>query len=74
MRSIIKCLGSNEFPRVRVGISKPKNGQDLADFVLSRFAKEDEKSLNESFENAVAAIDCAIRQDLDLAINGYNVK
>ena len=37
MRSIIKCLGSNEFPRVRVGISKPKNGQDLADFVLSRF-------------------------------------
>ena len=74
MRSIIKCLGSNEFPRVRVGISKPKNGQDLADFVLSRFAKEDEKSLNESFENAVAAIDCAIRQDLDLAMNRYNMK
>lgn len=74
MRSIIKCLGSNEFPRVRIGISKPKNGQDLADFVLSRFAKEDEKSLNESFENAVAAIDCAIRQDLDLAMNRYNVK
>ena len=74
MRSIIKCLGSNEFPRVRVGISKPKNGQDLADFVLSRFAKEDEKSLNESFENAVAAIDCAIRLDLDLAMNRYNVK
>ena len=47
---------------------------DLADFVLSRFAKEDEKSLNESFENAVAAIDCAIRQDLDLAMNRYNVK
>ena len=74
MRSIIKCLGSNEFPRVRVGISKPKNGQDLADFVLSRFAKEDEKALHESFENAVAAVDCAIRQDLDLAMNRYNVK
>ena len=74
MRSIIKCLGSNEFPRVRVGISKPKNGQDLADFVLSRFSKEDEKSLQESFENAVAAIECAIRQDLDLAMNRYNVK
>ena len=74
MRSIIKCLGSNEFPRVRVGISKPKNGQDLADFVLSRFSKEDEKSLQESFENSVAAIDCAIRQDLDLAMNRYNMK
>ena len=74
MRSIIKCLGSNEFPRVRVGISKPKNGQDLADFVLSRFSKEDEKSLQESFENSVAAVDCAIRNDLDLAMNRYNVK
>ena len=61
MRSIIKCLGSNEFPRVRVGISKPKNGQDLADFVLSRFSKEDEKSLQESFENSVAAVDCTVR-------------
>ena len=74
MRSIIKCLGSNEFPRVRIGISKPKNGQDLADFVLSRFSKEDEKSLQESFENSVAAVDCAIRNDLDLAMNRYNVK
>ena len=74
MRSIIKCLGSNEFPRVRVGISKPKNGQDLADFVLSRFSKEDEKSLQESFENSVAAVDCAIRNDLDLAMNRYNMK
>lgn len=74
MRSIIKCLGSNEFPRVRVGISRPQNGQDLADFVLSRFSKDDEKNLQESYEHAVAAVDCAIRENLDLAMNRYNVK
>ena len=74
MRSIIKCLGSNEFPRVRVGISRPQNGQDLADFVLSRFSKEDEKNLQESYEHAVAAVDCAIRENLDLAMNRYNLK
>lgn len=74
MRSIIKCLGSNEFPRVRVGISKPKNGQDLADFVLSRFSKDDEAALSESYKNAVAAVDCTIRENLDLAMNRYNVK
>ena len=74
MRSIIKCLGSNEFPRVRVGISRPQNGQDLADFVLSRFSKEAEKNLQESYEHAVAAVDCAIRENLDLAMNRYNVK
>ena len=66
MRSIIKCLGSNEFPRVRVGISKPKNGQDLADFVLSRFSKRRWKKFTKKvFENSVAAVDCAIRNDLD---------
>ena len=74
MRSIIKCLGSNEFPRVRVGISRPQNGRYLADFVLSRFSKEDEKNLQESYEHAVAAVDCAIRENLDLAMNRYNVK
>lgn len=74
MRSIIKCLGSNEFPRVRVGISKPQNGQDLADFVLSRFSKDDEKLMQESYENAAKAIDCTIRENLDLAMNKYNIK
>lgn len=74
MKSIIKCLGSNEFPRVRIGISKPQKGQDLADFVLSRFSKEDEQHLNESFKNAVEAIDCAIRNNLDLSMNRYNIK
>ena len=39
MKSIIKCLGSGEFPRVRVGVSKPEPGQDLANFVLSKFRK-----------------------------------
>ncbi len=74
MRSIIKCLGSNEFPRVRVGISKPQNGQDLADFVLSRFSKDDEKAMQESYENASKAIECTIRENLDLAMNKYNIK
>lgn len=74
MRSIIKCLGSNEFPRIRVGISKPTNGQDLADFVLARFSKSDEKCAIESYEKSVAAIDCIIRDDIDLSMNKYNGK
>ena len=42
MRSIIKCLDSGDFPRIRVGVSRPIKGQDLADFVLSRFKKEEQ--------------------------------
>ena len=72
MRSIVKCLGSTEFPRVRVGVSKPMPGQNLADFVLSRFRKEELDDLQIGLEKALNAVDCMIRQNLDLAMNKYN--
>lgn len=72
MRSIVKCLGSTEFPRVRVGVSKPMPGQNLADFVLSRFRKEEADDLSMGLEKACNAVDCIIRENLDLAMNKYN--
>lgn len=72
MRSIVKCLGSTEFPRVRVGVSKPMHGQNLADFVLSRFRKEEADDLAMGLEKACNAVDCIIRENLDLAMNKYN--
>lgn len=72
MRSITKCLGSNDFPRVRVGVSKPMQGQDLADFVLSRFRKEEADSINEGLEKTCRAIDCIIRENIDMSMNKYN--
>ena len=72
MRSIVKCLGSIEFPRVRVGVSKPMPGQNLADFVLSRFRKEEADDLAIGLEKACNALDCIIRENLDLAMNKYN--
>lgn len=72
MRSIVKCLGSTEFPRVRVGVSKPIPGQDLADFVLSRFRKEEADDLATGLGKACNAVDCIIRENLDLAMNKYN--
>ena len=52
MRSIVKCLGTSDFPRVRVGVSRPMKGQDLADFVLSRFRKEEQADLEIGLEKA----------------------
>lgn len=72
MKSITKCLGSNEFPRVRVGVSKPLNGQDLADFVLSRFRKEEALDIQEGLEKAYKAVDSIIRENLDISMNKYN--
>ena len=74
MRSIVKCLGTTDFPRVRVGVSKPEPGRDLASFVLSRFSKEEEVDLKEGLKKAVLAIDSIIREDIDLSMNKYNGK
>lgn len=72
MRSIVKCLGSTEFPRVRVGVSKPMPGQDLADFVLSRFRKEEVEDLERGLEKAYHAVETIIKEDIDLSMNKYN--
>ena len=74
MRSIVKCLGTIDFPRVRIGVSKPKPGMDLASFVLSRFNKEEELDLNDGLQKAVKAIDYIIREDIDLSMNKFNGK
>ena len=72
MRSIVKCLGSGDFPRVRVGVSKPMKGQDLADFVLSRFRKEEQADLEIGFEKAYKAVEAMIKENVDIAMNKYN--
>ena len=72
MRSITKCLGSTDFPRVRVGVSKPRPGQDLADFVLSRFRKEEADDVQLGLEKAAKSVDVMIRDNIDLAMNKYN--
>lgn len=74
MRSIVKCLGTTDFPRVRVGVSKPEPGRDLANFVLSKFAPDEMVGLKEGLKKSVLAIDSIIREDIDLAMNKYNGK
>lgn len=72
MKSIIKCLGSGDFPRIRVGVSKPEKGQDLANFVLSRFKKEEEIDLQAGFEKAYKSVESIIIENIDIAMNKYN--
>lgn len=74
MKSIVKCLGTTDFPRVRVGVSKPEPGRDLANFVLSKFAPDEVADLKEGLEKSVLAIDSIIRENIDLAMNKYNGK
>ena len=65
IKSIISELGSQEFPRVKIGVgAKPHPEQDLADWVLSSFSASEEKDLLSALERAADAalsiIDCGI--------------
>ncbi|SHI07298.1 aminoacyl-tRNA hydrolase [Sporanaerobacter acetigenes] len=74
MKSIIYHLQNDDFPRVKVGIGSPKPGQDLAQFVLSRFSKEERQTIDHTIELACEAIETTINKDLNNAMNIYNSK
>lgn len=75
LKSIISHLGSQDFPRVRIGVgAKPHPDYDLADWVLSSFSAEEEKTLVPAIENAAAAVLELIQNGPQMAASKYNGK
>ena len=73
MKSIIYHLGSDAFPRVRMGVgAKPHKEYDLAQWVLSRFSESEVKALEPAIENACEAIKLIVSGQTDTAMNRYN--
>ncbi len=74
IRSIIERLGTQNFPRIRIGIGPVPQGMDPSDFVLSSFRESEKKLLQESMSHAVKAIEKILDSSLDDAMNRYNRK
>ena len=75
IKSIIAELGSQDFPRVKIGVgAKPYPEQDLADWVLSAFSAAEEKLLQPALENAADAVLCIIEKGIENAACRYNGK
>lgn len=73
IKSIIQELGSQEFPRVKIGVgSKPTPEYDLADWVLSTFSASEEKALAVSLENAAKAALTIVDKGVPEAANRFN--
>ena len=73
IKSIIQELGSQEFPRVKIGVgAKPNSEQDLADWVLSGFSAADQKALDAALPQAGEAALCIIKQGVPQAANQFN--
>ncbi len=75
IKSIIQELGSQDFPRVKIGVgAKPHPDYDLADWVLSAFSANEEKDLVPALERAADAALCIIDHGVSEASNRFSGK
>ncbi|NJN23555.1 MAG: aminoacyl-tRNA hydrolase [Acaryochloridaceae cyanobacterium RL_2_7] len=76
MKSLISCLGTQDFPRLRMGIDSPKSNRvvqsDTVSYVLGRFAPPEQKIIHEVTELCADAAEMALKQGVDIAMNRYN--
>lgn len=72
MKSIIYLLQSDDFPRIKIGVGKPNEHQDLADFVLSGFSKDDRIYIDSTIEQAAKAVEKIITDGVNHAMNEFN--
>lgn len=75
IKSIISSLGSQEFPRIKIGVgAKPHPDYDLADWVLSRFTLAEQKLLAPAIEHAAEAVPVIFTQGIERASSRFNRK
>ncbi len=73
LKDIFQLLGTDDIMRIKIGVgSKPHPDYDLADWVLSRFPKEDEENLKAALDNSVLAIEEIIKRGIDSAMNKFS--
>ena len=74
IKNIIAHLGTQEFPRIKVGVGAKPPKMDLADYVLSRFGAEEKKIMDEAFGEAAEAAVMMMTTGAERAMNHYNAK
>ncbi|MBQ8591392.1 MAG: aminoacyl-tRNA hydrolase [Lachnospiraceae bacterium] len=74
IKSIIAHLNSDVFQRIKMGVGDKKPGYDLADYVLGHFDKSERDTINQSIQDAVAAVETIMSEGADAAMNRYNKK
>ena len=74
MKNIIAHLGTQDFPRIRVGVGEKPAGMDLADYVLGRFSKGERELLEEAFKEGARAAVAILCDGIESAMNQFNGK
>ncbi len=72
MTSTIERLGTDEFPRLRLGIGRPPGQMQAPDYVLQNFSDADMKVITDTLNQAVEAVLTFVTDGLDIAMNKFN--
>lgn len=72
LKSIIDALGTTDFPRLRIGISRPPEGVDPADHVLTRFSAEEQPVIDAALDRAAEAAAAFVTGGVERAMNRFN--
>lgn len=73
IKDIIELMGTDEIMRIKIGVgAKPHPEYDLKDWVLGRFPKEQQQSLETALSDTVKAVVEIITKGIDSAMNKYN--
>ena len=72
MTSIIEQLGSNDFPRLRLGIGRPSGRMPVEDYVLQNFSEKEEELLGALLDRSVDAVDVFIKNGVKKAMTQFN--
>lgn len=74
IKNIIAQLGTQEFPRIKVGIGEKPPRMDLAAYVLSHFSQDEQKLMDEAFKEAAEAAVMMMTDGAERAMNHFNAK
>ena len=72
LRSIFDRLGTQDFPRLRIGIGRPPGRMDPADYVLQPFAHAEWEAMEPALERAVAAVEVFAAEGIEAAMTRFN--
>jgi PTH1 family peptidyl-tRNA hydrolase len=72
MKSVVGQLGTQAFPRLRIGIGQGPPGRDAASYVLGRFTRAEQEQVPELVGRAADAVEVILREGLVAAMNRFN--
>ena len=74
IKNIIANLGTDVFPRIKIGVGEKPKKYDLADYVLGHFSKEDRELMEEGYDRADHAVGMILNGEIEASMNQYNRK